>query len=315
MKIFTRLIVLSFWMISQVSFAQELTPPSESELSPLEEPSTAPAPEEHNLQKGFEDPFGGSSTPATEPAPAVNPSSPESSPILQPPPEEDLPEFKPSEEMPSAAPTEAPSVTPPSETTPPAPEIQQPEPIKSFEFPGPGPSQDAISEEVRDRQQNESATVRGAWSLQTGLGYAFNLNKSRNQVNLDLSGFYRIRPEWDIGLVSYLRFVGPKLLGFVAIAERYWRISEATARRIDWGLGGGLGWTFRAPRSSFNQGQLPLRVQSDLHFYATPSFGLWMGLSMEMFLVRAANNKLNNLVKSGGPPTQGSGSVGLRFVF
>jgi len=291
--------------------SEPLPEPTEPLPEPLEPPpALEPAPElepaPSDLQQEFQDPF-------SNPAPEIAP---------------DAPIVPPAEELPAPPPFEEPQLPNFQDSNtfapPAAPDGSQPlqSPVddraKPFEFPQVGDqetNQGPVTQTVVDRSHQRQTSTEGTWSLTSGFGGAMNINKAQSQVSFEISGNYRVGLNWDIGLTTYFRFFDVKYLGILAQTMYYFRLTDPESFRMELGLGGGLGWTLRATKSSFNESRFPVRAQSDLLFYATPKFAVVVSMAIESFIFGLSKGKGVNFLKDGGPPTQGIGHLGVRFEF
>jgi hypothetical protein len=143
-----------------------------------------------------------------------------------------------------------------------------------------------------------------------------NVNKRHEQVHFEGNGGYRLREDLEIGGVLSYRFITDKLIGFIATGKKIWRITKAPSRRIDLAAGGGLGWTLRARSNTFTEGRFTLRAQGDAFFYVNPTMALTSAMAFEVFPFGiTSDGEANNLMSSGGPPTQFILSVGMRWEY
>lgn len=263
-------------------------------------------------QPQFQDPFA-------DQAPAPVPEEP---PSLGTQPESELPTFNApqnTESPPQLVAPEPDSMTNPqvdSLTPPPSPDIPS-SPIsnpKPFEFPSPGPVEGPIAQEVIEREIRDHSVPEGTWSLAVFGGAAVNMNKALNQVDTSLALGYRFDQNWEAGLLPYFRFVRAKLIGALGTISYFWHLKGGPDYRIELATGAGLGWAIRSKDHGFNEGRMPLRLISDLHFYASTDFAIIASLGVESHPFGAQKGKMKSFL-SGGPPTQLLTNLGLRLNF
>jgi len=291
-------------LVSQNEQTLPEPPPLESPPAELTAPNAAPtepAPAQGGLQENFDDPFANPSGPEGSPQPNAAPDFPS-----KPTGADELPKFEePKFEEPKIE-------QPPPEVAPVVPP-QEAQPQKSFEFPEFGKTEGPITQSVIENEEKQESTKMGAWILSASGGGALNMNQALNQAEIDFDLGYRLGFPWELHFTPYYRFVRTKLLGFLFSIRYQMRLTKPSSFRIEWAPSLGLGLTLRAVNSSFNQSQLPLRLQSDFAFYASPRMAITAGLGLEMFYMRFSGGKARSLMSA--MPTQALGLAGLRFEF
>lgn len=293
------------------------------DVDPADEPVT-------NSGETFQDPFANEEPDADVPA-LEEPASGEVDRDTRSddsPSESDLPfsgeeiEVDPNAPAPELPPAEIP-VEQPVETQdalPGGPELKvvepPPAPPKEFRFPEVEKGEGPVMQEIIESQMTSAETPLGTWFISPRVGGAFRLNKAPNQLSVEIDGGYRFwRTVEIIGIVTS-QFIDDINLGFLAGLRGWMRLTQPPTVRIEWGYGGAVGWTMRAPNDKFEDGRLTVRLQSDLAFYAFPKIALTTTLGAQTFLwAITTDGKAKNIIKSSGPPTQLFIQAGVRFEF
>lgn len=287
----------------------EATPPAQVESAPE-------SPKLTNSGEAFQDPFAPSAPAPSNITPSNVPPSnmaPSSSPVV---PSGSDPQFEeispnaPSETVPNGL---APSgVAPPNSVGPIAP----PPVKKDFSFPELEEFKGPVTQEVVQKEQNFIGTPVGAWNMGLGIGMGLNINRRNQQVQFETQGGYRLYEQFELGGVVSYRFINDALIGFIFTGNGFFRLTEPPGRRIDLKLGGGLGWTLRAPKTKFTEGRFTLRAQTGLLVYISPGFALTADAALESFIFSVdSNGDSTNLMKGGGAPTQLMLTLGSRWEF
>lgn len=294
------------------TFNQEALPtPTPETPAPSPNPSAQPSEPVTNSGEAFKDPFSEPASPeSSAPNPVQGPAG--ASPRFQ---TEPAP-VPPQEPSPfgGVEPTPAPSATPLPEPDL-APPLTAPS-NDSFQFPGGEPSVGPVSQEVVDREISESGTSQRAWSLTAGGGGALNVNRRHTQVHFESKLGYRYWDHGELGLLTFFRARRDKLLGFILHIQGDYRFTQAPSLRMEWVYGGGLGWTLRAPHSSFTEGRFTARVDTGLRMYVYPWFAIEPTAGLDTFWFRVTSKgKASSLVKGGFASSQGIASLNVRFEF
>src|SRR5262245_43671495 len=280
-------------------------------------------PEQATPPSDFKDPF--SNSPSTEP------SLPEVAPPGETAPAPDL--GTPSDFAPSPA-APALELAPPAELAPPPPDLVAPPPpvpppapsiapapleaprAKPFQFPQPT-NEGPTTERVIENQRQEAATAPGDWAAGFGVGSAMNMNRHVTQMAFDLRGGYRLDANWEVGLLTYYRFVNVKYIGILAMGRYQFRLTDISKFRTELAFTAATGWAFRSKGSNgFNEGRWPFRAESEILLYAMPQWALTAMIGIETHILNYSNStKYTNLMKGKGPPTQILLTAGTRYEF
>lgn len=247
----------------------------------------------------FQDPFA--SPPTEEPA------------LPELPPPGETPAPTPQEQVAPDVPSAIPSPPPPPSLTPPPPPT---EPMRAtpFEFPQPS-TEGPITEQILQNQELEAATGPGSWALGLGVGSAVNLNRHVTQMAFDLTAGYRLDANWEVGLLTYYRFVNVKYIGFLAQARYQFRLTDPDSFRTELAFMFATGWAIRSKSGGFNEGRLPTRLESEILMYATPKWALTARVGVESHLMGYANSSYTNFFKGRGLPSQLLLMAGSRIEF
>jgi hypothetical protein len=294
-----------------------------------------------NSGESFQDPFSNPNAaevqqPAENPLPSESPNL--GSPVAEPPkgineipaPSTTLtpePTLEPAP-APSLTPTPAPAATPPSTFAPPPseepvmepelappPSMLPPAPKNDFSFPETEEFQGPIDRNVVRTEFASASTRIGTYNLGLGLGAGFNMNKRHQQIHMEVNGGYRLYQYFEVGGIVSARFVKDKIIGMIAMAKGFYPLTGPSSLRMDFAYGGGLGWSLRAAHSTFNEGRLTVRLQSELLAYPFPKFAITLMTAFETFLLAAYSDDTRNLMSNGGPPSQLILTLGTRWEF